>query len=143
MASQDDINHQRNLLEINRRNLAHYLRQRDTLGEAYTPPGTLNGVLETRDNIQRIKGILSGWNVPADDHPDDREPPASERAAAQTAPPVGGPTYVFQGGTFSGPIGQVGGSSVSSVFNQEGWNVAGNVYNIARDMNVSTSSSKD
>ena len=32
---------------------------------------------------------------------------------------------------------------MSSVFNQPNWNVAGNVYNIARDMNVSASSSKD
>ena len=43
MPSQDDTKHQLNLLEINRRNLSHYLKQRDTLGEAYTPPGTLNG----------------------------------------------------------------------------------------------------
>ena len=73
MASQDDINHQLNLLQINRRNLAHYLRQRDTLGEAYTPPGTLNGILETRGNIKRIKQILRDWRVPVQDKPDDEE----------------------------------------------------------------------
>jgi hypothetical protein len=63
MPSQEDITHQRNLLEINRRNLSHYLKRRDTLGEAYTPPSTLNGILETRANIKRIKSILNGWGV--------------------------------------------------------------------------------
>jgi len=143
MPSQEDIKHQRSLLEINRRNLAHYLRQRDTLGAAYAPPGVANGILEARANIQRIKGILRGWNAPADEHPDDQEPPESERAAAQTPPPSAGPTYVFHGGTFSGPVTQTGGSSVNNAFNQPNWNVEGNVYNIAGDLNVGANPSKD
>ena len=74
MASQEDIAHQRNLLSINRRNLAHYLKQRDTLGQAYAPPGVINGIAETRANIARIKGILRDWGVPAEDLPDDQAP---------------------------------------------------------------------
>jgi hypothetical protein len=143
MDSQDDIKHQRSLLEINRRNLAHYLQQRDTLGEAYTPPGTLNGILETRANIKRIKGILIGWNVPADDHPDDEE---TEQAAAERRAHHAGQSPVtvnIHGGTFSGPVAQTGGNSVSNTFNQPNWKVEGNVYNIAGNMNVSASSSKD
>src|SRR4051812_9441646 len=123
MPSQDDINHQLNLLEINRRNLALYLRQRDTLGEAYAPPGTINGILETRANIKRIKGILKGWNIPADEHPDDEETEqaAAERRAHNPRPsPV---NVTIHGGTFSGPITQTGGSSVSNTFNQPGWTV--------------------
>ena len=144
MPSQDDITHQRNLLEINRRNLSHYLQQRDTLGEAYTPPGTLNGILETRANIKRIKGILSGWNVPVDDKPDDEETEqaAAERRArhVQQSPAT---TVNIHGGTFSGPVAQTGGSSVSNTFNQPNWNVAGNVYNIAGDLNIGANPSKD
>ena len=143
MPSQDDTKHQLNLLEINRRNLSHYLKQRDTLGEAYTPPGTLNGILETRANIKRIKGILNGWGASIEDNPDDEETEqaAAERRAHQTGPsPV---TVNIHGGTFSGPVAQTGGSSVSNTFDQPGWTVQGNVYNIAGDMNVSASSSKD
>jgi hypothetical protein len=143
MPSQDDIKHQRNLLEINRRNLTHYLQQRDTLGEAYTPPGTLNGILETRANIKRIKGILNGWGASIEDNPDDEETEqaAAERRAHDARPsPV---TVNIHGGTFSGPVAQTGGSSVSNVFNQPNWKVEGNVYNIAGDMNVSATSSKD
>jgi hypothetical protein len=138
-ARPEDIKHQHNLLEINRRNLAHYLQQRDTLGEEYTPPGTLNGILETRANIKRMKGILSGWSVPAGDHPDDEE---SEQAAAERRAHQAGQSPVtvnIHGGTFSEPVAQTGGS----VFNQPNWQVSGNVYNIAGDLNVSANSSKD
>src|SRR5262245_31938092 len=71
MPSQDDINHQQELLAIHRRNLAHYLGQQAQLGKAVTPLGILNGILEERANIKRIKGILRGWGVAVDDHPDD------------------------------------------------------------------------
>jgi hypothetical protein len=143
MPSQEDIKHQRNLLEINRRNLAHYLRQRDTLGEAYTPPGTLNGILETRANIKRIKGVLNEWGASVEDKPDDEE---TEQAAAERRAHHAGPTPVtvnIHGGTFSGPVAQTRGNSVSNTFNQPNWKVEGNVYNIAGDMNVSANSSKD
>src|SRR5215212_1323437 len=143
MASQEDVMHQRNLLEINRRNLSHYLQQRDTLGEAYAPPGTLNGILETRANIKRIKGILNGWGVSIEDNPDDQE---TEQAAAERRARHPGQTPVtvnIHGGTFSGPVAQTGGSSVSSTFNQPNWQVAGNVYNIAGDLNMGANPGKD
>ena len=143
MPSEEDITHQRNLLEINRRNLEHYLRQRDTLGEAYAPPGTLNGILETRANIKRIKGILKGWNAPADDKPDDEETEqaAAERRAHQ--PGLSPVTVNIHGGTFSGPVAQTGGSNVSNTFNQPNWKVEGNVYNIAGDLNMGANPGKD
>lgn len=143
MPSEEDISHQRKLLEINRRNLSLYLQQRATLGEAYTPPGTLNGILETREEIKRIKGILKGWNVPAADKPDDEE---TEQAAAERRAHQGGPSPVtvnIHGGTFSGPVAQTGGSSVSNTFNQPNWQVAGNVYNIAGNLNIGANPGKD
>lgn len=144
MASQEEIDHQQNLLAINRRNLAHYLQQRDTLGEPYTPPGILNGIVETRANIGRIKGILSDWHAPVEDHPDDGERPAPETPAAGRAPaPAGGVTVNIHGGSFSGPVAQTGGSNVSSIFNQPNWKVEGNVYNIARDLNMSAQPDKN
>jgi hypothetical protein len=136
MPSEQDIKEQLELLKANRRTLTHYLLQRDTLGEAYTPPGTLSGILEARAAIKRIKGILNGWGVPAEDHPDDEE---TEQAAAERRARQAGPTPVtvtIHGGTFSGPVAQAGGSSVSSTFNQTGWTVQGNAYNIAGDLNV-------
>src|SRR5207253_9391453 len=38
---------------------------------------------------------------------------------------------------------QTGGSSVSNTFNQPGWTVQGNVYNIAGDMNMGANPGKD
>jgi len=188
MPSQDDVKHQQNLLDINRRNLAHYLRQQDTLGAAYTPPGIVNGILEARANIKRIKGILSGWGKVVEDHPDDDEQatqssstaPISQRAATQigrdqidarvsqgfianSSGPVSqnfgdqqsvnaGTVIYIQGGDFRGTnlasenagrnVNQ-GGAASMSAFDQRGWNVAGNVYNIAGDLNISANSSKD
>jgi hypothetical protein len=67
MTTSEDINHQRNLLAINRRNLAHYLKQQTLLGEAHTPLGVINGILECRANIRHIKGILRNWKEPVAD----------------------------------------------------------------------------
>jgi nucleoside phosphorylase len=75
MASQQDIDHQVNLLAIHRRNLAHYIKQRGLLGEAFAPPMVINGIISERDNIRRIKGILRGWGQQVDDHADDEEAP--------------------------------------------------------------------
>lgn len=68
---QVDIVAQKELLEVHRRTLAVYLRQRAILSEAYTPPGVEHGISEARENIKRIKNILRGWNVAIDDYPDD------------------------------------------------------------------------
>ena len=55
MASQEDIKHQQNLLEINRRNLALYLKQQQLMGgEAYITPVVANGIREAR--------ISDEWN---------------------------------------------------------------------------------
>src|SRR5690242_2986064 len=110
MLSEEDIKDQRKLLEINRQTLSHYLQQRDTLGEAYTPPGTLNGILAARASIKRIKQILLDWHQPVEDMPDDEE---TEQAAAARRARQGSPTPVtvnIHGGSFSGPVAQTGGS---------------------------------
>ena len=73
MASSEDIAHQQTLLTTYRRNLAHYLKQQATLGEAYTPPGVVHGIIDARSHIQRIKQILRGWNVAVENHPDDSD----------------------------------------------------------------------
>lgn len=73
MLGQEEISQQLQLLTINRRTLAHYLRQRDQQGYLNTPPGILNGIDEARSNIRRIKGILQSWGVSVEDLPDDEE----------------------------------------------------------------------
>jgi tetratricopeptide (TPR) repeat protein len=69
--SQEEIDQQRELLTIYRRTLAHYLNQQAALGAAHVPPEVTHGLREARDNIRRIKGILRGWGVTVEDHPDD------------------------------------------------------------------------
>ena len=71
MVSSEEITHQQTLLTTYRRNLAHYLKQQAALGEAYVPPGVVNGITEARSNIQRIKQILRGLNIAVEDFPDD------------------------------------------------------------------------
>lgn len=151
MLSPEDIAHQQNLLEINRRNLVHFLQQQAMHSSANVPVSVVNGILEARKNIARIKQILRDAKVHVDDKPDDEEPkpeqtaaPAQQSAQPPAPAPSAGPTYVFQGGTFTGPIGPAGDSSVSNVFNQQGWNVSGGtINNIAGDFNMSANPSKD
>lgn len=71
-ARQDDINHQMTLLEIHRRNLAHYRAQaKDHGGINLAPPITRNGMNEARRNIARIKSVLEGLGVVINDLPGD------------------------------------------------------------------------
>ncbi len=88
-ASAAEIAHQQTLLTTYRRNLSHYLKQQAALGEAYTPPGVANGILEARSNIQRIKHILRGWNVAVEDYSYDDDPVP---LTPPFAPPVPAPT---------------------------------------------------
>lgn len=60
MASFEDIQHQRSLLEIHRRNVRHYQSQLRRLRDA-TPVGTFTSIKEERDAISRIQQILMGW----------------------------------------------------------------------------------
>ena len=152
MHSQEDIDNQRKLLEINRRNLAHYLSQQTSLGAAYTPPSIVNGIRDSRDSIRRIKGILRDWGEAVEDHPDDEPADESALAAGSTGTRQAsgsGITVNIHGGTFQGniPIGSpiggdlhqgAGGTTVGTTFNQPNWNVQGDVYNIARDLNISS-----
>src|SRR6266496_5791768 len=71
MPSQEEIGQQQELLAIYRGNVALYLRQEAQLGSAHIPPGVANGLRDARLHIQRIKQILSSWEVPVEDHPDD------------------------------------------------------------------------
>ncbi len=124
MPSEEEIAHQQKLLGINRRNLAHYLSQQNSLGAAYTPPGVTNGIIESRSNIRRIKGILHNWNVQFEDHPDDEAPIEQASSTQESDAPQ-----------------QTKGAAVSA-FNQPNWNVQ-NVYNIAGDLHISSNPSKD
>ena len=63
------VQHQRTLLQIHRGNLAVLLRQRDAFGAEQAPPIVVNGLRQTRADIQRIKAILRGWGAPVDDGP--------------------------------------------------------------------------
>lgn len=71
MPSQEEIDDQLARLAIYRRNLALYLKQRALQGEAFTPPGVANGIVESRSQIRLIKKVLQDWHVSVEDHPDD------------------------------------------------------------------------
>lgn len=67
------IEQQLELLAIYRRTLATFLKQQAQLGEAYTPPGVIEGIRSSRDNICRIKSSLRNWGVEVPDYPEDRQ----------------------------------------------------------------------
>ena len=72
MASNDNITQQHELLRIYRGNLAHYLRQAAAHGgEDFSPPMTVNGIAEARQQISRIKAVLGGWGEVISDEPGD------------------------------------------------------------------------
>ncbi len=82
MHDPEDIAHQQKLLTTYRRSLAHSLEQQAAFG-LHTPQHIVFTIEEARNNIRRIKGILSGWGVVVEDEPND-EPPAKP-----AAPPAG------------------------------------------------------
>ncbi len=72
MPTEEEIVQQQSLLTTHRRTLGHLLQQVASYGGvAFSPPQTSNGIDEARGQIQRLKGILHGWGVPVDDHPND------------------------------------------------------------------------
>lgn len=71
MPNQEDIMEQQELLQLNRRNLALYLKQQTMYGIADVPLRIVHGINESRASIQRIKTILRLWGVVVDDHPND------------------------------------------------------------------------
>lgn len=95
MASNEEIEQQLALLTMYRRTLSLYLQQRAKLGSAFMPPGVAHGIAEARADIARVKGILRGWGVTVDNHPDDDErgyfpasPPPEPRPAPRPSPPL-------------------------------------------------------
>jgi hypothetical protein len=88
MPTPEDIESQQKLLEAHRRTLALYLvQQAKQGGVAYVLPGVANGIVDTRDQIQRCKQILREWNVAIEDHADDSAPAAAGDAALPQASP--------------------------------------------------------
>src|SRR5258706_11620294 len=90
MPSEEDIVHQRKLLAQYRSNLKHYLNTEAKLGPTHGRIDLINSTDLERQNIRRVKGILRGWKVAVDDHPDD-EPPADDQAAPAGAARAGQP----------------------------------------------------
>lgn len=89
MPTAADIDAQRRLLEIHRRNLQLYLEQRASLGATQITPAVANGIDETRDNIRQIKATLSAWGVAVESLPIDEEigvPRMATPPPASTAP---------------------------------------------------------
>lgn len=73
LPDQETITIQIDLLQAHRRRLADLLRQKATTGDANVAPGVLDGIRHARAEIKHMKGILRGWGVAMDDHPDDEE----------------------------------------------------------------------
>jgi hypothetical protein len=71
MPTQDEIDQQFRLLEAYRSTLLIYLEQRAKLGAAFTPPGVINGINESKKEIQRVKDILRNCGQTVIDHPND------------------------------------------------------------------------
>jgi hypothetical protein len=80
MPSEQDIQHQQELLLIHRNHLAEAVKQQAIFGAALTPQQILARISEERSNVRRIKTILRSWEVSVEDLPDD-EAPASHPSA--------------------------------------------------------------
>jgi hypothetical protein len=65
------VQHHRSLLKIYRTNLEIYLKQQEQFGESLAPPMIFHALQNARDEIQRIKAILRGWNVAVEDLPEE------------------------------------------------------------------------
>lgn len=70
-ADADTVTHHLQLLAIHRGNLANFLKQQHLYGERDTPPVILNGIVDARREIQRIKSMLRTWDAPLTDQVDD------------------------------------------------------------------------
>jgi hypothetical protein len=64
-----EVEHQRDLLQIYRRNLATYLRQAEQFPAGQAPAMIVNSIHEARTELQRVKGILGGFGVVVEDLP--------------------------------------------------------------------------
>jgi RNA-directed DNA polymerase len=71
--SKEDIEAQQTLLATYRRNVVTLLQQVAYAGGIFVPLTVTNELQGAREEIQRRKQILRGWNVPVADHPDDTE----------------------------------------------------------------------
>lgn len=71
MVDSEDITRQRELLEVHRRTLHHYLRQQAAFGNIYTPPAVSSGISEARAQIKRIKASLRAQGAVVHDQPQD------------------------------------------------------------------------
>lgn len=67
----DEIEHQRELLQIYRERLAIYLKQQQQFDIREVPIPIINSITDSRWEIQRIKAILRAWNVPVEDLPEE------------------------------------------------------------------------
>jgi hypothetical protein len=76
MSNQEDIDHQKKLLAIYRKNLRHLLEQaaRDG-GEEHIDVKLANEINDTRDKIRHIEATLRDWGVSDEDLSDDETPP--------------------------------------------------------------------
>lgn len=70
--AQEIIDTQVALLTQTRRTLAIYLKQQAAIGVNLAPAHIINGIQDARREINRLKLVLQGWNVPVTDLPDDK-----------------------------------------------------------------------
>jgi hypothetical protein len=64
-----EVEHQRTLLKIHRRNLATYLQQAQHFPAGQVPAMVVNSLDHVRGELQRIKAILRGFGVVVDELP--------------------------------------------------------------------------
>jgi hypothetical protein len=68
-----EVRHHRELLDIHRANLRTFLKQEELFPAHLAPPMIVQSIELNRTEIQRIKAILRGWNVPVEDLPGEDE----------------------------------------------------------------------
>lgn len=130
MATPQDIQHQRQLLAIHRGNIAKLSNQISYYGGPTSAPlHMLNNIEDTRAEVARIKALLRGWGETVPDEPGDTAAP-SQSSPRTTAQPTSGASNIASSNTVGGNLSQ------NTTFHQPGWNVRGDVYNIAGSLNL-------
>lgn len=99
MPASDEIKHQQDLLDINRKRLRVQLRQAEAMGN-HTPAYIINEIDEARANIAQIKATLRRWNVAVTDAASDEVRDAADASAKTLSAPRESRTINTGGGDY-------------------------------------------
>lgn len=148
MPNPHNIKHQQTLLATYRRTLEIQLNQRAALGANHAPPGIINGIIEARENIARIKGVLQSRGILVEDDPNDEEMVQSSVSESLVQPQSASGAIINIYGGIHSRSAQVGGKQHSeetniimdNSYDFSGANISGSNINVGSTLTDVTQS---